>query len=103
VMSSSVARCIYGFTNAPISATVSITSDSPEPNVAVTQVFEKAGWLSLNASNFTYSSPTVRVKLSGTPVPLIVAKKPAKITCTKGKITKVITGSKCPTGYKKKA
>ena len=103
VMSSSVARCIYGFTNAPISATVSITSDSSEPNVAVTQVSEKAGWLSLNASNFTYSSPTVRVKLSGTPVPLIVPKKPAKITCTKGKITKVITGSKCPAGYKKRA
>lgn len=103
VMSSSVARCIYGFTNAPISATVSITSDSSEPNVAVIQVSEKSGWLSLNASNFTYSSPTVRVKLSGTPVPLIVAKKPAKITCTKGKITKIITGSKCPVGYKKKA
>lgn len=102
VMSSTVARCIYGFTNAPISATVSITSESSESNVAVTQVNEKAGWFTLSASNFTYSSPTIRVKLSGTPIGLIKIAKSKKITCIKGKSIKVVTATKCPAGYKQK-
>lgn len=102
VMSSTVARCIYGFTNAPISATVSITSDSSESNVAVTQVNEKAGWLTLSASNFTYSSPTIKVKLSGTPVPNIKIAPAKKITCIKGKAIKVFAAAKCPSGYRKK-
>jgi hypothetical protein len=39
-----------------------------------------------------------------TPQPTASAKKPlvVKTTCVKGKITKVVTGTKCPTGYKKK-
>jgi len=70
--------------------------------VAVTQVNEKAGWLTLSASNFTYSSPTIRVKLSGTPIGLIKIAKSKKITCIKGKSIKVVTATKCPAGYKKK-
>ncbi len=103
VMSSTVARCIYNFTNAPISATISITSESPEASVAVTQVSEKSGWLTLSAYNFSYSSPTIRVKLIGTPVVPIKSNPTKKITCIKGKVTKVISASKCPTGYRKKS
>ncbi|MFM8253731.1 MAG: hypothetical protein ACKN9O_00660 [Actinomycetota bacterium] len=102
IMSSTVARCIYGFSNAPISATVSITSDSAESSVATTQVSEKSGWFTLNAYNFTYSSPTIRVKLSGTPIALLKPVAVKKITCTKGKSIKVFTGTKCPAGFKKK-
>ena len=108
VMSSKVARCIYGFTQAPISATVSVTSEAGTPSVATTVVNEKNGWLSLGAYNFTYSTPTIRVKLTQAPVkaesvaaPTMVATK--TITCVKGKVKKSITGlnPKCPTGYKK--
>ena len=103
VMSSKVARCIYGFTNAPVSATVSVTSDSGGSNIATTIVNERAGWLSLGAYNFTYSNPTIHVKLTGTldqpVVPKVVAKK---ITCVKGKVSKVVTTASCPTGFKKK-
>ena len=122
VMSSKVARCIYGFTQAPISATVSVTSEAGTQSAATVVVNEKNGWLSLGAYNFTYSSPTIRVVLSGTstseviptPTPTLsptqvpkiaiaTPKKMVTIACSKGKVTKKVTAisPKCPTGYKK--
>ncbi len=100
VMRSDVARCLYGFSKAPISATVSAIGEGGENKVATTVVSEKDGWLKLAAYGFTFSSPTISVKLSQ-------AKAPAKkttITCVKGKLTKKVTavGPKCPAGYKKK-
>ncbi len=117
ILSSTVARCIYGFTQAPIQATLSILSEDGSPQVATQLVNEKNGWLSLSAAGFTYSSPTVRVKLSQE-APIAVPTPPAKpvvapisapkktsITCFKGKISKKFTAVKpvCPTGFKKKA
>ena len=104
-MSSSVARCIYKFTNAPVKASVSVTSENGEPNVATIVVNEKNNWLTLGAYNFTFSSPTVSVKLTQDKPQVVTPPKPVlkKITCVKGKVTKKIVASKCPTGYKKKA
>ncbi len=104
LMSSSVARCIYKFTNAPVNASVSVTSESGEPNVATTVVREKDNWLTLGAYNFTFSAPTVSVKLTQEKAMVITPAKPAvkKIICVKGKVTKVVTTAKCPSGYKKK-
>jgi hypothetical protein len=100
VMKSSVARCLYGFSAAPISASISVTSAEGEKKVATTVVSEKNGWLKLAAYGFTFSSPTISVKLSQ---PKVVAKK-STITCVKGKLIKKVTavGPKCPSGYKKK-
>jgi hypothetical protein len=105
LMSSSVARCIYKFTSAPVKATVSVTSENGEPNVATTVVNEKNNWLTLGAYNFTFSSPTVSVKLTQDKPQVVTPPKPVikKITCVKGKVTKKIVASKCPAGYKKKA
>jgi hypothetical protein len=105
VMRSDTARCLYGFSKAPISATVSVTSASGEAKVATTVVSEKDGWLKMAAYGFTFSSPTISVKLSQTAAP--VAAKKITITCvsTKNKkLTKKVTavGPKCPAGYKKK-
>lgn len=104
LMSSSVARCIYKFTSAPVNASVSVTSESGEPNVATTVVREKDNWLTLGAYNFTFSAPTVSVKLTQEKAQVVTPAKPAvkKITCVKGKVTKVVTTAKCPSGYKKK-
>jgi hypothetical protein len=119
IMSSSVARCIYKFSAAPISATVSVTSENGEANTATTVINEKNGWLKLGAYGFTFSSPTVRVKLtqeaevaapSPTPSPSAipsaapVAAKKTSITCVKGKSSKKVTAINpaCPKGYKKK-
>lgn len=109
IMSSTVARCIYGFTSAPVSATVSITSENGEPSAATTLVNEKNGWLTLAAYNFTFSNPTVRVSLAqakgavaepakGTPI------KKATLVCVKGKVIKKVVAvtPKCPSGYRKK-
>ncbi len=41
IMRSTVARCLYGFSKAPISGTISITSSNGQENVAVTSVSEK--------------------------------------------------------------
>jgi hypothetical protein len=99
LMRSEVARCLYGFTKAPVSAKISVVSDSGETKVAATVVSEKDGWLKLAAYGFTFSSPTISVKLSQ---PKAAVKK--TIVCTKGKLTKKVTavGAKCPVGYKKK-
>lgn len=64
VMRSSTARCLYGFSKAPIYAVVSVRSASGEKKTATTVVSEKNGWLKLAAYNFTFSSPSIQVKLT---------------------------------------
>ena len=103
-MRSDIARCLYGFSSAPIKAEISITSDEGEKKVATTIVNEKNGWLYLSAKGFTFSAPTINVKLSQEKVVAPVASKKITISCVKGKTTKKVTATnpKCPTGYKKK-
>ena len=128
LMRSDVARCVYGFTNAPIKGSISIISDKGEQKVATESINEIKGWVSLSANGFTYSAPTIRAYLSqekvepvkveettpvAAPAPNQEVQKVAKsnvagkkksITCTNGKLTKKIVGAnpKCPTGFKKK-
>jgi hypothetical protein len=107
---SDVARCIYGFSKAPISAEISITSLDGEKKVATTLVNERNGWLYLSAKGFTFSSPVINIKLTQeavvapapSPSATKAASKVVKITCTKGKTKKVISGIMpvCPKGYK---
>ena len=120
----SIARCIYGFNESPIQASISILADDGTMQVATQTVSEKAGWLSLSANGFTYSSPTISAKLTQkdpepvvvapsatptpTPSPVATVKPVVKkmtITCKKGKTTKKVTALKpaCPTGFKKSA
>ncbi len=126
---SDVARCIYGFSTAPIKATVSVIDTSGVSQVATTIINEKDGWLTIRANGFTFSNPIIKVKLSQdapapvatpTPEPTAsatpttppvapapkpnVAAKKITITCVKGKTTKTVTAVKptCPAGYKKK-
>jgi hypothetical protein len=119
-LKSDVARCLYGFSNAPISAKISIISESGEANVATTVVNERDGWMRMAAYGFTFSAPTVKVQLTqevakptATPLatseekPSASAAAPIKksIICAKGKKIKKVTSNapKCPAGYKRKA
>ena len=115
---SDAARCLYGFTSAPISATVSVTSADGQPKVATTVLNEKNGWLYLAAYGFSFSAPTIKIKLSQekaaeptasatpSPTPSPTATKAAikTIKCVKGKTVKTVKGvkPKCPAGYKSK-
>ena len=66
VLRSDFARCLYGFSNAPISAKISVVStDGSTQDIATESLREDAArqWLYLSAKNFTFSSPTIKVKL----------------------------------------
>jgi len=112
VIRSDVARCLYKFTKAPIQASISIAYETGEEKIATQVVNERDGWLHLGAYNFSYSAPTIRIKLTQNAVAdsptskiaISSSKKMSTITCTKGKTSKKITGviPKCPVGYKKK-
>ena len=95
---SDVARCIYKFTNAPVSGSISVISSDGSTSVATTALGEKNGWIYLSANGFTFSSPTIKIKLTQAS-----NKKQAtsSITCYKVKITKTIKGvnPKCPKGF----
>ena len=109
----------------PSSASISITTSEGKENISTVQLKSAGDWVYLDAKNFTFSSPTLRIKLNqtssattqstGTPevkeVKEVAAAKPAaatakkkRITCTKGKLTKKLSGTKpkCPTGFKRK-
>lgn len=116
---SEAARCIYNFTEAPLRAEVTVTSaDGTSQDVATESMTERDGWIRLGAYNFTFSTPTVKVKFlqdapakksssvtadtgKSTSTTAQLPKKKAQITCIKGKTKKVFEAAKCPKGYKK--
>lgn len=104
VINSEFARCIYGFTKAPVAATVSILSANGTEQVATTVLSEKNGWLRLSASNFTFSSPTIKVRLTQQGAPK-AAKKYSIYCQNKAGHKQEFNGvnPKCPKGYKKVA
>ena len=129
-------RCLYGFSDAPVQATVSVVSADGTQQTTTTVVREANGWLYLAAKGFTFSSPTLRITMKQAPLkgesttpanPVVeapqapavapasipvaaatpstkIATKPVikTVTCVKGKVSKKVTGSSCPVGYKKK-
>jgi hypothetical protein len=96
VMRSDAARCLYGFSNAPISAKVSVSSANGVSSVATTVVSEKNGWLNMKAAGFTFSEKTLKVRITQ------AKNQRYTISCTKGTVTKKVTGTKpkCPRGFK---
>lgn len=124
LLRSDVARCIYGFTEAPIKASLEVLSGDGITKVATTAINERDGWLTMSANGFGFSSPIVRAKLSQeipkpTPTPevtktpessadqVVITPKVKKktISCVKGVSKKKISGikPKCPKGWKKAA
>ncbi len=60
---SDVARCLYGFSKAPVSAKVQVLTSDGEHIVASTQVSEKDGWLKLAAYGFTFSEKKIKATI----------------------------------------
>lgn len=94
------ARCLYGFSNAPIQASISVTGEADQ-KVATTSMTEGNGWIKLSAYGFNFSNPTISVKLSQAKAQV---KKSSTITCAKGKTVRKVSGiaPKCPAGFKKR-
>jgi hypothetical protein len=102
-LNSEFARCLYGFSNAPISASISVSSvDGTDQVVATEALTEKNGWIHLGAYNFHFSSPVVRVAFQQERKSIVTPSKPS-ITCKKGKVKRKFVGNKCPIGYKQLA
>lgn len=90
VIRSEVARCLYGFSNAPLSAEIQVISEGGASSVATSVFGERDGWIYLSAKNFTFSAPVIKAKLiqKATIAPQVETKKAAKKSCTKGKKSK---------------
>lgn len=95
VMRSETARCLYGFTNAPIRASVEVVSDDGVEQAVSTSLRESNGWLRLSVRNFHFSEPTITVKFAS-------ESRDRIILCAKGKKTKKVTGvaPTCPKGWR---
>jgi hypothetical protein len=100
VLNSTVARCLYGFSKAPIGATVSVLSNDGQAQVATTIINEKNGFFRMGAYGFGFSSPTIKMKITQAGA----AGARTTITCVKGNKAKKVTAVKpvCPAGFKKK-
>jgi hypothetical protein len=94
-----------------------VTYADGNPIVGTSTIKVYQGWVYIKIADFTFSSPTFRIKAIETkqvePAPIVTATptpsakpvvKKTTITCVKGKITKKVTAltPKCPSGYKKK-
>jgi hypothetical protein len=105
LMRSDVARCLYGFSKAPLNASISVIDNDGVSTAATKLVSEKDGWLRIAAYGFGFSNPTIKVNLTqvGSPASMKVVAKKTTITCKKGKTIKKITSlkPKCAAGYKK--
>lgn len=64
LLRSDAARCLYGFSSAPVSAVVAVSSADGSANVATTTVTERDGWIKLKAYGFTFSEKKIKVKLT---------------------------------------
>jgi hypothetical protein len=120
-MAASLLQCMYGISSVPSEASIAITDSDGKQTIQTVALGQQNGWVHLNANNFSFSSPTLKIKLNqaqaatpATPAPQPATTTPATtstsatkqitITCVKGKTTKKVTGTKptCPAGYKKK-
>jgi hypothetical protein len=105
ILNNDYARCLYRINRLPTTAVVQITSDDGTMRIATVTVNSDEIWSTLRATNFTFSRKTLKVDLTpASTSPIKAATKKIAITCTKGKLTKKVTGvkPKCPAGYKVK-
>jgi len=102
-LSADLVKCAWGIdaSKAQRVAQIQIVSNSGDSSVASVSSNYQDGWLSLDARNYEYSNPIIRVRMQDSTQPQV---KTFTITCVKGKSSKSVTAVKptCPTGYKKK-
>ncbi len=111
-MNSAFTQCILGVEKVPDEVTIGISYGIGEDLVSTVSVKQDKDWLRLQADNFTFSAPEIKVtfpkpttsqNLGTSSAGSNVTKKSKAITCIKGKKSKVITAvnPKCPTSWKR--
>lgn len=82
-------------------AKVEVTYPDGTTKTATTtaRYIKERDWIDLRSYGFTFSTPQLRISMLS---PKRVVPKATKVSCVKGKSTKVVTGTKCPAGWKKK-
>jgi hypothetical protein len=107
IIRSDVARCVYGFSSAPLQASIAVQNSDGGAEVATTTVSESGGWLKLAAYNFEFSAP--RIKVTFTQPAAVPDKRVSssvktkqRFTCAKGKkrVVRRSNQPRCPAGYK---
>lgn len=123
VLNESVAKCIWGISEIPTTATLNITYPDGTSEAAVVTLQVREGFVNFHASGFHFSAPTVKIKLNSpkpfaSPIPTIssapteskaaensgtIPTKTISIKCNNGKKVIIKTGKKptCPYGYKR--
>ena len=112
-------QCLYGQSDLPPSATVSIAYGSEVKTVATVSLKSDSGWIFFAANGFHYSAPSIVVKFSASepvsapspaaspaPKPDSVVKTAVvkrSVWCAKGATKRKVTATKpvCPKGFKK--
>ena len=84
-MRSDDARCLYGYSKAPIQTKVSVLDSGGIQKIATTSVSERGGWLTIRARNFTFSSPKIVVSITQETKAKTSAKAPAIPSVSVGK------------------
>ena len=72
IVNNVTARCYWGNNLANASASISVLGENGQQSVATTSVVTRSNWVYFNASGFTFSTPTIKVKYvapSPTPTP----------------------------------
>jgi hypothetical protein len=116
-ISNEVIQCLYGMSELPATARVSIVYGDTTTDVGTVAVGSKDGWSYFSVDGFHYSTPTIRVKFekptpivtpAPTPTPTAgstvqLAQRKKVIWCAKGNAKRKITALNptCPKGYKK--
>ena len=105
VVSAKIAKCIWGSDLTGSKATVRIINDAGQTQVSTSVLKVLNGFYYFHISGFTYSTKKISIRLAptstATPTP-VATPVVKKITCTNGKLKKIISGVKpvCPKGYK---
>lgn len=111
VLSSKIAKCIWGSDLTNSRATVSIINDAGQTQVSTSALKALNDFYYFHISGFTYSTKKISIRVEPTPIVTptptpsaapVATQIAKKITCVKGKNKKVISGVKpvCPKGYK---
>jgi len=95
----SSAACMWGIDRKSVTASVEIISEGGEVQSVASssiKIDEAADQVSINLSGFTFSSPTIKIRLAE-------SKSKKEITCVKGKQRIKVTSAKgrCPAGFKR--